>query len=383
MVKWLAILKQCKRPKQVVVIHNSDLFNIDYAALCFDNKVQYIYRKNIGFDIGAFQDVCSNRLQGFPQWEQLLWCTDDTFPMVKDFISYFDLKPGDGVRCMEISPYVRSHIRTTGFSIAKHTAIRLNFPADPVLTKEHCYLFEHRAGRNTFMTQVLLMGLTVKMVAPKEKSPLFDIGYHRRQPRDNELHQLWSITKNKVSVICPVFNTYPEIISSMICQTHKNWELLLVHDGPNITGLAAIIEAIGDNRITYAETETHKGLWGHYIRQAEIKKATGDYILVTNADNHHVPVFLEYMLKGFHNGTVATYCSDMIHNYKAWQQISCSPKRGYIDCAGVLVRADAAKAVGWNNITDHSSDWFYFNDLINKYGLSSFVKINGCLLIHN
>lgn len=390
-VKWFTILKQCMGPKQVVVIHNTDFFNIEYAQLCYDNDATYIQRSNIGFDIGAFQDVCKNRLMNFPAWNQLLWCTDDTFPMTKDFITYFDLKPSEGIRCMEISPYVRSHVRTTGFSIARSTAQRLVFPADPVITKQHCYLFEHRAGRATFMTQVLLMGLTVKMVAPKETSPLFDVGYHRRQNRDGELLMLWDIfisgppaIDKVITIICPIYNSFPAIISSLIMQTYKKWKLILVHDGPSDGSTKAYIEAVNDDRIEYIETEKHTGNWGHSIRAEWLQKVTTEFVIITNPDNYYMPVFLEYLLRPLtKNGAVASYSASMIHSYIAWNAIQCSLKRGYIDCGGVLLKTKQAQATGWNNIVDHSADWFFFNDIANKFGKDKFIPVKGVLFVHN
>lgn len=393
LTNWFIILDHCiYKPKNIVVIHNNN-GNKEFKHICESNNAIYISRPNIGFDIGAFQDVCQNRLPGFPDWDQLLWCTDDTFPMQPDFIKRFHLGPTEGIRCMEISPYVREHVRTTGFSIARSTAKRLRFPADPIITKQHCYLFEHRWPNNTLIDQVRKMGLFVTMVAPRDKSPLFDIGYHRRLQRDKELERKWNITllpgteplptSPKVTVICPIYNSFPEVISSMICQTYKNWELLLIHDGPNETGLEMLVNTINDDRIKYIETPARVGNWGHSYRSEYIQKATGDYIHITNADNHLTPVFLEYMLKGFGDGVVATYCESMVHSYKAWQVIPCSLKRGYLDCAGVIVKASAAKQVGWHNTTEHSADWLYFQDLITKFGAKAFVKIKGCLLIHN
>lgn len=390
---WFTILNHCThQPKQVVVIHNNNGDNA-IKQTCADHNAIYIARPNVGFDIGAFQDVCMNRLPGFPDWEQLLWVTDDTFPMQTDFLKHFTLSPAEGIRCMEISPYVREHVRTTGFSIARTTARRLKFPADPIITKQHCYLFEHRWPGNTLIDQVRKMGLFVRMVAPREKSPMFDIGYHRRQKRDQELESKWNITllpvelaipeSPKVTVICPVYNSYPEVISSMICQTYKNWELLLIHDGPNETGLELLINTINDDRIKYIETPVRIGNWGHSYRSEYIQKATGQYLVITNADNHLTPVYLEYMLKGFGDGVIATYCESMVHSYKAWGIIACSLKRGYIDCAGVMVKTSAAKQVGWNNTVEHSADWIYFQDLINKFGAKAFMKVKGCLLIHN
>lgn len=390
---WLKILQQTGRPKNVVIIHNSNNSDLAFQQYCIEKDAIYIKRRNIGFDIGAFQDVCKNRLAGFPEWNQLLWCTDDTFPMEKDFLKHFALGPAEGVRCMEVSPYVREHVRTTGFSISKSTAQKLKFPADPIVTKWECYLFEHKWPKNTLIDQVRRMGLFVNMVTPREKAPLFDVGYHRRLPREKELENKWGITLSpvaealpavpKVTVICPIYNSFPEIVSSMICQTYKNWELLLIHDGPNGTGLETLVNVIKDDRIKYIETNERRGNWGHSYRSEYIQKATGDYILITNADNHLTPVFLEYMLKGFGDGVIATYCESMVHSYKAWGVIPCSLKRGYIDCSGVLVKASAAKQVGWNNTVEHSADWLYFQDLINKFGAKAFVKIKGCLLVHN
>lgn len=390
---WFKILKQCENIPTVVVIHNWDKSALEYEELCANNGAIYIRRKNIGFDIGALQEVIKGGLPGFPEWNQLLWCTDDTFPMQPDFIKHFHLGPTEGIRCMEVSPYVREHVRTTGFSIARTTAVKLKFPADPIITKQHCYLFEHRWPKNTLIDQVRRMGLFVTMVAPREKSPLFDIGYHRRLPRDKELENKWGIailpaaealpTTPKVTVICPIYNSFPEVVSSMICQTYKNWELLLIHDGPNIDGLELYINLVNDDRIKYIETKQRVGNWGHSYRSEYIQKATGDYVLVTNADNYHVPVYLEYMLKGFGDGVVGVYCSQMTHSYKAWQVIDCKLQRGYIDCAGMIVKTSAAKQVGWKNVTDHSSDWLYFQDLISKFGANAFVKVRGNLLTHN
>jgi hypothetical protein len=89
------------------------------------------------------------------------------------------------------------------------------------------------------------------------------------------------------------------------------------------------------------------------------------------------------MLSGFKSGIVATYCSQMIHNYVNYKVIDCRLQRGYLDCSGVMLKLPEAKSVGWNDVNSHSADWFFFEDIIKKYGLKSFAKVDGCLLIHN
>jgi hypothetical protein len=353
----------------------------------------YFRRDNIGFDIGSFQDVCSNKIEGFPDWANMLWCTDDTIPTKKDFVELFLSKlNGHSTPCMEISREVTPHIRTTGFMISRDMASRIVFPADKVTTKDQCYHFEHRGGRQTFFHQLNRMGKRPVMVSSLPSSPLWDIGNkrHLRMNRWNEFEQNFNgkIISDKVTVICPIFNTYPEIIGCLLAQTHKNWELLLVHDGPNNTGVKKVVEAANDNRIKYWETKERVGNWGHKIRRdvlASLKDEDTGYVLIGNPDNHIVPPFLEYMIKPMLNNRniLASYCSSMVHSYKNWDVIPCSLKRGFLDCMGVVVRKDIACDVGFAEVEHHSADYFYFESIIKKYGAHTFAKVNGCLLVHN
>lgn len=386
---WLHCWKQCEHDAHLVVIHNMDTIEPhELQHLCDVDSVTYIQRQNIGFDIGAFQDVCIGRLQEMPNWDNILWITDDTFPMQKDFaVMFWDMLSGTACVAMEISPYVREHIRTTGFAISKEVAQRLTFPVDPITTKEECYAFEHRTV-NHMLQQIKDMGLNAVMVAPRESSQLFDTGYHRRvkerlQEHYNIFGREQSAAEPLVSFICPAYNSYPFIINSLLQQTHQNWKLYLIHDGPNETGIREQVERFNDDRIVYSETTVRSENWGHTIRSEWLHKVEGEYVVITNQDNYHTPVFIEYMLRGFKDGIIATYCSDMVHSYKAWQIIPCSLRRGYLDCAGVMMRTKDAQLVGWHDVTSHSADWFFFEALIKKYGAASFAQVKGCLLIHN
>lgn len=388
--KWLHCWSMCNTSNaELVVIHNHNESN-EIEKECLSAGVKYIARINKGFDIGAFKDVCTGVVP-VPEFDYLLWVTDDVLPTKKDFIKQFiskmDVKTS--VSCMEVSAEVRPHIRTTGFCMSKENIASLQF-ANTIETKEHCYQFEHR-GKNTLYDQCVAMGNIVQ-ISNIETSPLWDTGQNSRKAktrydrRSKEFQtEFAKRPTGKVVFICPIFNSFPEIVSSMINQTYKNWELILVHDGPNNTGLKKLIANIGDNRITYIETKERVSNWGHSLRSEYIQSLSSDaaYVVVTNADNHHVPTYIEYMLKGFTNGQVATYCSHMVHSYKAHQVIPCRLERGYVDCAGVMVRADIARKIGWNNVTDHSADWLYFYDIAKAYGWERFAKVEGCLLIHN
>lgn len=380
--RWLECWEQCDQTDtELIIIHTGDEIE-KFKSLCKD--VTYIHRQNIGLDIGCFQDVCRERLTGFTNdWDYLLWITDDTFPMRKDFVKSFvdKLKPGVGISCMKISGEYSHHVRTTGFCIRKETSLKLTFPADPITTKQQCYLFEHRGGVNTLTNQIRRMGLSCVQVDKHKDSPLWDTGFNarRRLNRQDEHDKVFGFYKEKViTFIATIFHGYPQIVSSLLTQTNPNWKLLLIHDGPN-----GEIEVPKDKRIQYIETEKVSGNWGHANRAKYLQEVETDFVTISNNDNYYAPVFVDYMLKEFHQDTVGVYCSHMVHSYKAWNVIACSLNRGFIDCGGLVVRTKAAQDVGWNDTKTHSADWVWIEGMIKKYGEDKFIKKEGCIFVHN
>ena len=380
---WIKCWAKCnQKDAELVVIQNTDarVRPDDIRTICEVNNIKYFERENIGMDIGAFRDVCRNKIEGFPEFDKLIWVTDDVLPMDKNFVHAFT--NFDGVACLEISNLIQPHIRTSGFCINRDIANRLTF--GELITKEDCYQFEHRSN-NTFMFQVQKMGYEIKQIAPLQTAPLWDTGHRFFLNRMQEhTREFMDIDSGLVTVICPIFDSYPYIIHSLQAQTYKNWELILVHDGKNSTGLKTIVEKIGEKRVKYSERKERVGNWGHKIRSEEIQKLTKGYVMVTNPDNYHVPTYLEKMLKGFsHENIKATYCSQMVHSYTEWKIIECRLQLGFLDCGGVVMKSEVAKEVGWNDVENHSSDWTFFEDVIKKHGHNSFAKVEGCLLIHN
>ena len=192
--EWIRRWKMChKEGADFILIHNYDTEeHIEpFRTLCSVNNVGYVPRRNVGMDIGAFQDVCRGRLEGFPnEWDYLFWCADDTLPMSKKFLTYYlrVMGKGSGVVCLEVSNEVKTHIRTTGFLIDQHTASLINFPADPISTKNHCYEFEHRS-KDAFYEQVVRLKKSVIQVHPDlKKSYLWDTHCRANLRRRNEYH---------------------------------------------------------------------------------------------------------------------------------------------------------------------------------------------------
>jgi lipopolysaccharide biosynthesis glycosyltransferase len=176
---WLNCWNQCdKAGGELVVVHNLEQDNERYSKLCADYNVKYVPRENKGFDIGAFQDVCKERLKGFPnKWENLIWITDDCIPMAKDFVGQYlaQLQAGN-LPCYEISDVVKRHIRTTGFTVTKKIATALKFPKEPIENREDCYDFEHKS-KTALYEQVIAMGYKPVMInTDLKQSALWDEG---------------------------------------------------------------------------------------------------------------------------------------------------------------------------------------------------------------
>lgn len=92
--------------------------------------------------------------------------------------------------------------------------------------------------------------------------------------------------KSLVSVVMPVFNTKEEhfrnAIDSIICQSYRNWELLIVDDASD-NYIKKVVETYTDNRIKYYRLETNSG--AAIARNYAINNAKGEYIAFLDSDD--------------------------------------------------------------------------------------------------
>lgn len=90
-----------------------------------------------------------------------------------------------------------------------------------------------------------------------------------------------------VSIIVPVYNSekfLEEAIKSILEQTYKNWELILINDASTDESINIIKKfAKEDKRITYIELEKNSGT--AVARNKGIEKATGKYIAFLDSDD--------------------------------------------------------------------------------------------------
>lgn len=90
---------------------------------------------------------------------------------------------------------------------------------------------------------------------------------------------------NKVSIIVPIYNaekTIKRCIDSILRQTYKNFELLLINDGSKDQSLN-IVNEYKDKRIVVIDKK-NEGV--AKTRNLGIRKATGDYIMFIDNDDY-------------------------------------------------------------------------------------------------
>lgn len=113
----------------------------------------------------------------------------------------------------------------------------------------------------------------------------------------------------KISIIIPVYNVQKYLqkcIESVIAQTYKNIEIILVEDGsPDQCGKICDYFAGVDERIKVIHKE-NGGLCS--ARNAGLKAATGEYIGFVDSDDWCAPDMFEYLLSGLlkHDAQVAS-----------------------------------------------------------------------------
>ena len=101
----------------------------------------------------------------------------------------------------------------------------------------------------------------------------------------------------KVSVIIPVHNSEKYIlkcINSVINQTYKNLEIILIDD-KSTDNSVELIKKIGDKRIKLITLKKNSG--AAIARNKGIEKSSGDYICFLDSDDYWKPKKIEKQLK--------------------------------------------------------------------------------------
>jgi glycosyltransferase involved in cell wall biosynthesis len=99
----------------------------------------------------------------------------------------------------------------------------------------------------------------------------------------------------KISVLMPVYNTNPvylrQAIESVLNQSFRDFEFLILNDSPGNKALAEIVESFNDPRIIYLENEKTLGISDSRNKLMELSR--GEYLAIHDHDDISRPTRLE------------------------------------------------------------------------------------------
>ncbi len=133
---------------------------------------------------------------------------------------------------------------------------------------------------------------------------------------------------NLVSVIIPTYKRYPDMvkraIQSVINQTYRNIEIIIVDDSPSDFEGRKMIEnmiaSLNDNRIKYIKHSDNMGACA--ARNTGIKESKGEYLAFLDDDDEWLPTKLEKQLAMMSKPDVGLiYCRQIIVNDKTKTQV--------------------------------------------------------------
>lgn len=107
---------------------------------------------------------------------------------------------------------------------------------------------------------------------------------------------------SKISILVPMFNserTIERTINSIIQQTYKNWECIVVDDGSTDQSLATVEKLMQDSKHIKLLTRNRLPKGAPTCRNIGLYHATGDYVIFLDSDDYLLPFCLEQRLKTF------------------------------------------------------------------------------------
>jgi glycosyltransferase involved in cell wall biosynthesis len=179
------------------------------------------------------------------------------------------------------------------------------------------------------------------------------------------------------------------LLQSIWCQTYTNWEVILVHDGPNPDHEKALGNLIGNSRFKYTNTGVRYGYWGHYGREIGTELATGDWIIHTNDDNYFMPILLQEINDAiirnpesnfvYWEMILGKYSNIHSHNKKDYGHFIPKIQHSYIDWGQFATKSEVIKKYSINK-HEAAADGTLVEDM--KHELNP-VFIDKCLFVHN
>ena len=207
-----------------------------------------------------------------------------------------------------------------------------------------------------------------------------------------EISEKRTSNEPRLAIYCVAYKRYDTIlvlVYSLMCQTYRDFRLVVIHDGEDVEMQALLtrLKATYPERFDFLFTEKRFNDYGHSLRQMAIEQCQSEFILLTNDDNYYAPPFLEHMFNKIDSDGLDVVLCDMIHNYDihgkpSYNALITQPKRLFVDIGCFIARTKLAKQVGFRDKT-HNGDATYFEDLVAANRNIKIGKVDKVLFVHN
>lgn len=168
-----------------------------------------------------------------------------------------------------------------------------------------------------------------------------------------------SVTAMKVSVICAADRPerLPCLYWSLVAQTHKDWELLILDQSYESVATFMFHERyMLDSRCQAYAVNNHRD-WGQTEKEkAAVELARGDVLIFPADDSYYVPVALEKMVRHIEDGAdIVVY--GWLYDILGYQAMPPSIVQGHVDVGGFMMKRRTFLDVGWRDksqVGDHT-----------------------------
>jgi glycosyltransferase involved in cell wall biosynthesis len=159
-------------------------------------------------------------------------------------------------------------------------------------------------------------------------------------------------------------------IESVINQTFKDWELLIIADGCEKT-FDLVSSKYANNAKVNCFYIPKQPLWSGTARDIGKIEAKGEYCIYLDTDDYYSPDHLEKIISQF-NGSDWVCFNDFVWTGTAWKERECNVKRiGQNGTSNICFKRELD--VSWSGYTGYAHDFYFNQQLVKKY--PNYVKI--------
>jgi Glycosyl transferase family 2/Methyltransferase domain len=200
----------------------------------------------------------------------------------------------------------------------------------------------------------------------------------------------------RLTIYCVAYqrcDTIPILIHSLMCQTFRDFHLVVVHDGED-NRMRELLSALClryPDKLSFIFSKHRFNDHGHSLRQIGIDICRSEFYMSTNDDNYYVPKFLEEMFSKIDADNLDVVLCDMIHNYdfspwggsSSYNPFITEPRMWKVDIGCFIVKTEIAKRVGFRD-KGGSGDGTFIEDIMNNSGRPvKWGKVDKVLFVHN